>query len=157
MTPWWLHSTDPAFVSNASHAQAIVSDDATALDAVTRLFEDRGFLLYAAEAAAEAAAAYGRAGLLARAAASAGRSRALTDGCEDAVTPVLASPRLPASLTPRQRDVAQLASRGLSNREIAHRLSVSVRTIEGHLYQAFAKLGVTERSQLASVLRSPTK
>ena len=36
--------------------------------------------------------------------------------------------------------------------EIAERLRVSVRTVEGHLYQAFAKLGVTKRSDLATMV-----
>lgn len=51
-------------------------------------------------------------------------------------------------LTSRELQVARLAIRGLSNREIATKIGVSVRTVEGHLYQVFAKLGITSRQQL---------
>lgn len=51
-------------------------------------------------------------------------------------------------LTMRERQVVALASQGLANREIADRIGVSIRTVEGHLYQVFAKLGITSRSEL---------
>ena len=41
-----------------------------------------------------------------------------------------------------------LAAGGLSNRQIAERLSFSVRTVEGHVYHIFAKLGIERREQL---------
>ncbi|HYZ37626.1 MAG TPA: helix-turn-helix transcriptional regulator [Pseudonocardiaceae bacterium] len=37
----------------------------------------------------------------------------------------------------------------MSNRQIADRLTLSVRTVEGHLYRACAKLGVSDRAELA--------
>jgi DNA-binding CsgD family transcriptional regulator len=46
-----------------------------------------------------------------------------------------------------------LAAAGLSNRQIADRLSVSVRTVEGHLYRIFAKLGIEHRDQLIHLVR----
>ncbi|WP_460570574.1 response regulator transcription factor [Humibacter soli] len=52
----------------------------------------------------------------------------------------------------RASDVAQLAARGLSNREIGERLFLSHRTVGSHLYRIFPKLGVTNRAQLAAVL-----
>lgn len=54
-------------------------------------------------------------------------------------------------LTPRERQVVKLVRRGLSNREMAERLEVSVRTVEGHLYQIFSKLGVRSRGELDDV------
>ena len=45
-----------------------------------------------------------------------------------------------------------LAARGLPNKDIAERLTVSVRTVEGHLYRAGLKLGVSERTALKDVL-----
>lgn len=45
---------------------------------------------------------------------------------------------------------ALLAAQGMTNKEIAGRLSASVRTVEGHLYQVFAKLGVASRRDLDS-------
>ncbi|MEA2193299.1 MAG: hypothetical protein QOI73_3420, partial [Solirubrobacteraceae bacterium] len=56
------------------------------------------------------------------------------------------------ALTPSERRVAQLAADGLSNREIAQALFVTVRTVEGHLTQTYAKLDVGSREQLARAL-----
>jgi DNA-binding NarL/FixJ family response regulator len=40
----------------------------------------------------------------------------------------------------------------MSNRDIAERLVLSVRTVEGHLYRACTELGVTERAALAPLV-----
>lgn len=56
------------------------------------------------------------------------------------------------SLTPSERRVAEYAARGLSNREIAHALFVTRKTVEFHLSRAYAKLGITSRRELASAL-----
>lgn len=56
------------------------------------------------------------------------------------------------TLTPSERRVVDLAVSGLSNKEIAGRLVVSVSTVEAHLSHAFAKLGVRSRTQLARLL-----
>lgn len=53
-----------------------------------------------------------------------------------------------AVLTPRERQVAHLATQGMSNREIAANIDVSVRTVEGHLYQVFAKMHISSRASL---------
>lgn len=55
-------------------------------------------------------------------------------------------------LSRRQREVATLAGQGATNAEIARALLLSVRTVESHLYAAFAKLGLTAREELSSVL-----
>ena len=55
-------------------------------------------------------------------------------------------------LTAQELQIAQLAARGLSNRAIAERLSLSPRTIGGHLYRIFPKVGVSGRAQLRDVL-----
>ena len=57
-------------------------------------------------------------------------------------------------LTPAERRVVELAADGSSNKEIAHALFVSVRTVEAHLTHAYAKLGVRSRSQLARRLEA---
>jgi DNA-binding CsgD family transcriptional regulator len=54
-------------------------------------------------------------------------------------------------LTAQEVQVAQLAREGLTNPEIASRLSLSTRTVQYHLSKVFAKLGITSRSQLDRV------
>ncbi len=55
-------------------------------------------------------------------------------------------------LTRREQDIVGLAVQGLTDREIAQRLMVSVRTVEGHLYRTYVKLGVRSRDELESAL-----
>jgi DNA-binding CsgD family transcriptional regulator len=56
------------------------------------------------------------------------------------------------ALTPSERQVVDLAASGLSNKEIAGRLFVTVNTVEVHLSHAYAKLGIRSRSQLPGSL-----
>jgi DNA-binding CsgD family transcriptional regulator len=58
----------------------------------------------------------------------------------------------PASLTPSERRVAELAASGLSNREIAETLWVTQKTVEVHLSHTYAKLGIRTRGQLTGAL-----
>ncbi|MGH8885243.1 MAG: helix-turn-helix transcriptional regulator [Egibacteraceae bacterium] len=62
----------------------------------------------------------------------------------------------PDALTPSQRRVAELAADGMTNRDIAHTLFVTVRTVEMHLSNAYSKLGITSRYQLPPALAQPT-
>ena len=56
-------------------------------------------------------------------------------------------------LTKRERQVAQAVTDGLSNREIAERLSISERTVKARLTSVFQKMDVRDRVQLALLLR----
>ncbi|ASW53700.1 helix-turn-helix transcriptional regulator [Plantactinospora sp. KBS50] len=109
-------------------------------------FEAVGSALYAAEAAAAASrCASGRAAAAARR-----RADELAHEVGDPATPLLAgSPASTDPLTARERLVAELAAAGANNAEIARRLVLSVRTVENHLSRAYAKLGITSRSDLA--------
>lgn len=53
-----------------------------------------------------------------------------------------------SELTAREEEIVEHVRQGLSNREIARLLTVSQRTVEGHLYRIFAKLGISNRSEL---------
>ncbi|WP_329500271.1 ATP-binding protein [Kitasatospora herbaricolor] len=57
-------------------------------------------------------------------------------------------------LSPQEREVVRLAASGASNREIAAQLFLSPRTVGHHLYRAFPKLGVSSRTELATLLAS---
>ena len=46
----------------------------------------------------------------------------------------------------------RLAAEGRTNREIAHELYVTLKTVEGHLSRAYAKLGITGRAELPQAL-----
>ena len=59
------------------------------------------------------------------------------------------------ALTVRERRIVEMAADGLTNREIAQRLFVTQRTVETHLHNAFAKLGVRSRSELAGHVPFP--
>jgi DNA-binding CsgD family transcriptional regulator len=58
----------------------------------------------------------------------------------------------PAALTPRQRQVCDLAAAGKVNRQIAQELFLSVKTVETHLAAGYKKLGVNTRADLAREL-----
>nr|WP_241265612.1 helix-turn-helix transcriptional regulator [Streptomyces boncukensis] len=57
-----------------------------------------------------------------------------------------------ASLTRREREVAELVAEGLSNREISERLVVSKRTADAHVEHILSKLGFSSRAQIAALL-----
>jgi DNA-binding NarL/FixJ family response regulator len=56
------------------------------------------------------------------------------------------------ALTPSELRVVRLAAEGRSNREIAHELYVTLKTVEGHLSRAYTKLGIERRGQLSRAL-----
>ena len=51
-------------------------------------------------------------------------------------------------LTPKQLQVARLASRGLLNERIASELAITVGTVKLHLHQVYKKLGINTRVEL---------
>src|SRR5262249_20092680 len=140
----------------AAHAAALAAEDPHGLRAAAERFEGFGALLLAADAEAQAAIAFQRLDSRGAARAAHDRARPLAQPWQGAPaparTPALTALAAPPRLTGREREIATLLADGLSNREIAQRLAVSVRTVEGHIYRATAKLGVTDRAQLAQFL-----
>ena len=56
----------------------------------------------------------------------------------------------PSALTARELEIAEMAAQGMSDREIATELVVSIRTVESHLGRAYRKLGISSRHHLPS-------
>jgi DNA-binding CsgD family transcriptional regulator len=133
----------------AHHAAARAADDGVALLQVTDEMEQIGALRYATEAAAHAADAFAREGREDSARRAAARSRDLNARGQGGLLPAMNELNATAvALTPRETQLVQLASDGVSNAEIADRLVLSVRTVESHLYRAMQKLGVSDRHEL---------
>jgi DNA-binding CsgD family transcriptional regulator len=59
------------------------------------------------------------------------------------------------TLTRRELEIARLAARGMTDRDIAESLVVSVRTVESHLAAAYRKLGIRSRRALAGTFTDP--
>jgi DNA-binding CsgD family transcriptional regulator len=114
--------------------------------------EEMGDKLGAADASAHAAVAYRRQGRSGSALTATGRAQRLARDSGGAVSPALREAVQPLSLTAREREIIALVSRGPSNRQIAESLSMSIRTIEGHLYRASIRTGVSSRAELATLL-----
>ncbi|MEU6537880.1 LuxR C-terminal-related transcriptional regulator [Streptomyces sp. NPDC047000] len=134
----------PAGEPFAQHALALAQADGPSLDRAARALEERGFLLFAAEAHAQAVRAHRdpRAARLSRT-----RATALARRCQGARTPALSGLAL-GELTARQRQIVTLAAAGLSNRRIAEQLTLSVRTVGNHLHAAYTRLGASDRGAL---------
>jgi DNA-binding CsgD family transcriptional regulator len=139
----------------ARHAAALVASDGGALLDVAERFADQDALLLSAEAADAAAAAYRDAGRHASARAAAARSAVHLNDCEGARPPTLHGAPVAAQLTPREREIALLAASGLSSRDIAERLVVSLRTVDNTLLRAYRKLGISRRADLAALVTVP--
>jgi ATP/maltotriose-dependent transcriptional regulator MalT len=136
----------------ADYAAALAAGDAVALHHVSDRYAAMGDLATAADAAAQAAAEHTRAHRADAARGCAARAGRLAEACQGARTPAVLAAARPLPVTAREREIITMTASGLSNREIAQRLGVSVRTIEGHLYRACAKLGVSRRTDLGGLL-----
>lgn len=134
------------------HTEALAAKNAAALDNVAERFEAVGMLIFAAEASAEAAFAHAAAGNARAARASGGRAAALWSRCDAAPSPWLAGAAVAVPLTSRERQIAALASAGLSDAAIAARLRISIRTVQTHLGHVYEKLGSNGRADLAARL-----
>lgn len=135
-----------AFVT---HVGALRSGRGADLIAAGEQFAAMHANLHAAEAFADATRAFDSEALHSRSAAAARRRDECLGTCGPVSTPALRDMAARVELTRREREVVELALQGATNKDIAERLFVSVRTAEGHLYRAMAKLGVADRSELA--------
>lgn len=135
----------------ARHAESLRSGDGEGLLAASADYRAIGDRVTAADAAAQAAVVFTRAQQRNRGLYAAALARELADACGGLCTPALRTP-VSVPLTGREREVVELVATGLSNRDIAERLVMSVRTVEGHVYHACQRVGATSREDLATIL-----
>jgi DNA-binding CsgD family transcriptional regulator len=97
--------------------------------------------------------AYQHAGLRGAAMSATARALRLAAECQGAQTPALRAAIMPQPFTDRQREIISLAAQRLSNKEIAERLTMSIRSVEGHLFRASQRVAANNREQLISILQ----
>ena len=137
----------------ARFSAALSAGDAAELAAVSDEFERMGDLVAAVDAAAHAALAHRSHGRRGSALGCATRADALAEQCGGAWTPARRQASEPVPFTDREREIVMLIGEGLSNRAVAERLTLSVRTVESHIYRAMSRTGITSRDELAALLR----
>lgn len=137
----------------AAHAESLAAANGEGLLAAAAAYRRIGDRAAAADAAAQASVAFENGQQHKRGRYAAALAAELADDCGGLSTPALRTPA-GLKLSGRQRDVIELVAAGLSNREIAQKLVMSVRTVEGHVYRACQRVGAQSREELASIVRS---
>jgi DNA-binding NarL/FixJ family response regulator len=127
--------------------------DGDALVEASRQYEAFGDRIAAADAAAHAVVAYQNAGLRGAALSAGAIAQRLAAECHGAQTPAIRAATTPQPFTARQSEIISLAAQGLSNKEVADRLTMSTRSVEGHLFRASQRVGANSREELISILR----
>jgi DNA-binding CsgD family transcriptional regulator len=137
----------------ARHTESLLADDGEGLLAASADYRALGDRASAADVAAQAAVAFSRHQQAKRSLYAAALAQQLATDCGGLCTPALRNP-IGQPITGRQREIVELIAAGLSNKQIAERLVTSVRTIEGHVYRAYQRLGAGSREELVELLRT---
>ena len=143
----------PRAPAAAAHAAALAAGSGDALIDASRQYEGFGDRIAAADTAAQAVVAYQNAGLGGAALSASATVQRIVAECQGAQTPAIRAATTAQPFTARQREIISLAARGLSNKEIADQLTMSIRSVEGHLFRASQRVGTNSREQLISLLR----
>jgi DNA-binding CsgD family transcriptional regulator len=133
-------------------AAALAACDAPQLAGLSVEFEHMGDLVAAVDAAAHACTAFRHNEKRGSALGCSARAEALAKQCGGVSTPALREVSEPLPLTPREREIVRLLGSGSSTRDVAERLCLSPRTVEGHVYRAMTKTGTTTRDELIHLL-----
>lgn len=140
----------------ADSVSALATSDAAALEACALEWERLDAALFGAELLTVASSVHRKAGRTKDQHRCDGSAGLLLARSGPAATPLLGSRTSDSVLSRRESEIADLAARGLTNRDIAQRLIIGERTVESHLYRVFAKLGIVSRDQIADVLGPST-
>jgi DNA-binding CsgD family transcriptional regulator len=159
--------TDPAHMRRLEHLVTLVEGpraalvarwararergDGDALGEVSDELERMGDQIAAADAAAHAAQCFTQQQRPGAALAAGNRAIRIAGSC-GALTPATRSVAEPMPLSAREYDIAKLVADGLTNKQIADALTLSTRTVEGHIYRIRTRLGLTSRRELAHVI-----
>jgi DNA-binding CsgD family transcriptional regulator len=138
-TSWPIGSTASSSPRWPITPAPLASESGGELETAAHRFAQLGVNFVAAEAALNAAAAHRREGLRRRAAECDSLARRLLASCEGARSPAVRTGLGLITLTAREQEIAELAARGLTNREIADNLYLSLRTVENHLQRILRK------------------
>jgi DNA-binding CsgD family transcriptional regulator len=144
--------SSPVSRARAARAKALLSGSVEDLLAAAEAFAAVDFVHSAATLAARAAQALRADGDPRGAAAAEARARAWADASPGLRIDGLSSVAGAALLTPREKEIATLAARGRTSKEVAVDLVLSVRTVDNHLANVYAKLGIGGRAELAAAL-----
>jgi DNA-binding NarL/FixJ family response regulator len=137
----------------ARHTESLRADDGEGLLAASADYRALGDRAAAADVAAQAAVAFSRHQQRKRSLYAAALAQQLATDSGGLCTPALRNP-IGQPVTGRQREIIELVAAGLSNKQIAERLVMSVRTVEGHVYRAYQRLGAGSREELVEILRA---
>lgn len=137
----------------AKHAEGLHANNGELLLEAARGYAAFGDRCTQADATAQAAVVFTAAKRRGPGLFAANTAEQLAKECGGLCTPATRSSATPIPLTGRQREIAELAAVGLSNKEIAEKLVTSPRTVEGHLLRACKRLGVTTRGELGAIMR----
>jgi DNA-binding NarL/FixJ family response regulator len=134
------------------HAAALDENDPTQLDAAAGALARCGSPLLAAEGWAQLAQLHLGRQEPESACRAALRAELAHQQCSLAATPALDD--IPESISARERSVVEEMLGGLTSRQIADRLYLSVRTVDNHLHTVYRKLGVSGRDELADLVKN---
>ncbi|WP_041302310.1 helix-turn-helix transcriptional regulator [Mycolicibacterium rhodesiae] len=137
----------------ARHMESLATNDGEGLLLASSEYQAIGDRATAADVAAQAAVAFTKDQQRKRGLWAAAVAKELSDACGGLCTPALRSPAS-QPLTGRQREIVELVLAGMSNRQIADQLVMSVRSVEGHVYRACQRVGASSREELASIARA---
>ena len=142
---------DSAIVDLAAR-WAAAPNNGSELEAVATALEELGCLMFAAEAFAAAGTAWRKASEPRKATACEHRADELIRRCRGANAVAVTTVDSIVPLTVREREIVLLVADGMSTKETAERLFLSARTVSNHLQNAYTKLGISKRSELAAAL-----
>ncbi|MGW2836031.1 LuxR C-terminal-related transcriptional regulator [Streptomyces sp. NPDC001286] len=140
------------YVAFLDFVTSLSSADPLKLEEVAKSLAEMGADLLSSECWIATSRAWQKTGRSARSADFQQVAAKLAKRCQGAQTPLLSSVGANASLTAREREIALMAAKGASSREIATSLGISIRTANNHLQRIFTKLGIASRRDIAQHL-----